>query len=149
MIDGLLSVNARRVPKRASVGVERVQDSPGSSAWQIRHALEAQVIDSEEVGLVSRFLGGSDNLLDLLLGENVRQCPGRRRFDDVDPRPLFIQDMFVKELESIAVNLDGAPGVGLDHFIEVSLEFPQGDIIGTTIEVIRNTSYSLRITIDR
>ena len=67
----------------------------------------------------------------------------------IDPRPLFILDMSVKELVPIAVNFDGAPGVNLDHFIEVTLEFLQGDIIGTTIEVIRNTSYSLRITIDR
>ncbi|GAC30174.1 hypothetical protein GPAL_3326 [Glaciecola pallidula DSM 14239 = ACAM 615] len=34
-----------------------------------------------------------------------------RGFDNVNPLPVFVQNMLVKELKAIAINFNGAPGV--------------------------------------
>ena len=72
---------------------------------------KSHTIGGEDKRLVSHFPGCIDHCRDLFRRHDVRQGFDDGWFDDVDPDPFFAKDVFVEELQAIAVNLHGTPGV--------------------------------------
>ena len=62
-------------------------------------------------------------------------------FDNVAPLPVSIEDMLPEELQSVLVNLDGAPGVGLNQVGGIGFSLIQGQKIGGAIEIIFDSAY--------
>ena len=67
--------------------------------------------------------------------QHVGQPPALRGPHDVDPIPLFAEDMFPKVLETIAIHTYRRPGVSLHEKGEVLLEFVDGHVDGRAVEV--------------
>jgi hypothetical protein len=55
----------------------------------------------------------------------------------------------IEELESVAIELDGAPGVGIDHGGAVGFEFLEREVIGTAVEVGSHTANGTSVGLDR
>ena len=53
----------------------------------------------------------ANQVLDFTGGENVRQRPHLRGFNDLDPGPVFLQDVPPDTLQAITVDLDGTSGM--------------------------------------
>jgi len=63
-------------------------------------------------------------------------------FNDINPLSLFVNNVFVKELQAIAIYFDGTPGVRFDQGGKVILEIVGGESIGQRSKkvVIRRTA---------
>ena len=49
-----------------------------------------------------------------LLAQYIRQRLDLGWPDNTDPGPAFFEHMFVKELQSISIHFNGAPGIRID-----------------------------------
>ena len=58
--------------------------------------------------------------------------------DDVAPFPLLVQHVPLEELQPVAVEFDGAPGVGLYQVAEVGSKFGNGEVIEAAVNVRGN-----------
>ena len=69
-------------------------------------------------------------------------------FYDLDPLPVAFKDMFPEELQAIAVNLDGTPGMGVNQIGKVLFSLFQGQLIGAAIKTFTDSTYAPRIAIN-
>jgi len=56
--------------------------------------------------------------------------------------------MFPEKLQTITVNFDGTPGMGLDQVGKIFFPLFQGQFVGTTIKMISDSTYSARVGIN-
>lgn len=97
---------------------------------------------------IAQFAGRADQLLDLGAGENIGKGLDARRLDQIEPGPIALEDMLPEALQAIAVDLHGAPGMGVDEFAEVALQLRRGELVGTAVEVLREAPHRARVRID-
>jgi len=62
-------------------------------------------------------------------------------FDDHNP-PHFHEEMFPEKHQTIAVNFDGTPGIGLDKVGKILFPLFQGQLIRATIKVCTDPAHS-------
>ena len=105
-------------------------------------------VGSQEEHAVAQFAGGADQAFDFGEGEDIRQCLELGGLDNPDPGPVAFEDMFVEELQAVAVNFYGTPGVGLDKIGEVGGQLLGAEVVGATLEVLRDTADGTGIGID-
>jgi excisionase family DNA binding protein len=79
-------------------------------------------VGSQQEHAVAQVTGRPDQSLDLGDAENIRKLTDPRCLDDLDPLPLALQHVLPEELQTIAVDLDGAPGMRLEELGEVGLQ---------------------------
>jgi len=46
------------------------------------------------------------------------------RLDDIHPLPIGFKGMLPEELQAIPVNLNGAPGMGINQFGKIAFQLP-------------------------
>lgn len=56
--------------------------------------------------------------------------------------------MLPEKLQAIAIDLDGAPGVGIDQLGEIHLELLHAELVRAAVVVSGNTPYGARVDID-
>ncbi len=91
-------------------------------------------VAGHEEDAVAPFAHQAEPSQDLGTGQHIGQADGARRLDDRGPRPRFVQHMAVEELQPTAVELDRAPGVGLQPLGEVDPQVLRGQVVRTAIE---------------
>ena len=84
--------------------------------------------------MITQLSGLIDDVFNFAGGENIGQGFGLRRLDDIDPLSLFVEDMLVEKLQSIAVDFDGAPGVALDECVEIRFEVIDAQAVGAAVK---------------
>ena len=109
---------------------------------------QAHRVGCQQKHPVAQFTRGADQLLDFTDGENIRQGAYLRGFDHLNPLPVAFEDVFEEKLQAITIDLDGAPGMGLDQASEVDLQLLGGESIGTAVVVVCNTAHGTRVDID-
>lgn len=80
---------------------------------------QSHPVGRQEKNPLAQFACGADQLLDLGQGEDIGKRLNIWGLDHLNPLPIAFQDVLPEELQAIAVDLDGAPGVGFDQFGEV------------------------------
>jgi len=63
-----------------------------------------------------------DHALDFFDGQDIGKDFLFRGFDNIYPDPLFVQDLFVEELQSVPVYFNGTPRMTFDQSIKVVFE---------------------------
>ena len=58
-----------------------------------------------------------------------------RCLDDVHPLPIGFKDLLPEELQAVPVNLNDAPGMGVNQVGKIALQLLRGQFIGATIKV--------------
>ena len=113
-------------------------DAPG-----VLHHIMIRGIEGRCVGprQQPKLICGPDQLVYFGYGEDIGEGVHFGGFDNVDPLPVLIEDMLPEELQSVSVNLDGAPGMGLNQVGEIGLSLSQGQKIGAAIEKGSDSTY--------
>ena len=81
-------------------------------------------------------------------GQHIGQAGGARRLDDGGPGPRLVQHMAVEELQPAAVELDRAPGMGLQQLGEVDPQVLRAQVVRTAIEERGGAPHGTGIGID-
>jgi len=105
-------------------------------------------VGHQQKDTIAQFARRADQLLDLGAGENIRQGLNPRRLDEIEPGPVAFEDVLPEELETIAIDLNGAPGMSIDEFGEVALQLGCGELVGAAVEVLGNLTHRPRVGID-
>jgi hypothetical protein len=110
---------------------------------------QAQAIGRQQERPVAPLATRPDDPCDLIDADHIGQRVHHRRLEHVHPRPLPLQDVFVEELQSAALDLHQAPRSLVDQRGEVGLEVFRVQSIRTAIEVCGYPAQRSCVTIDR
>ena len=130
------NVDAHALP----VDIPHLQRQPLSKA-------QSGAVEGHEEYSVAQFVDRAEQTLGLLPGEHIRQALYPRRLDDIDPIPGSVQDMAIEELQTTAVQLDRAPGVGFEQIGEVRAQLLGAQIVWTAVEILGGTSDCTRVRV--
>ena len=109
---------------------------------------QAHGIGGEDKDAIAQLASGGNDAGDLIGGEDIGQGLDLGRFDDVEPGPIELEDVLPKEAQAIALNLHGAPGMGIDQGGKVQFQLFDAELIGETIEVRGQASHGAGVAID-
>ncbi len=117
---------------------------------QVQGLGEAQAhgIGYQKKDPVAQLACRTDQLFDFAHSENIGQWNYFRRLHYIHPPPVLFEDMFPEKLQTIAVNLDRTPGMGLHQFGKVELSLFQAQLIGAAIKVLTDPTHSPSVCID-
>jgi hypothetical protein len=76
---------------------------------------QSGTVEGHEEHSVAQLVDRAEQVVGLLTGEHIGQPLHLRRLDDIDPVPWPLQDMAIEELQTAAIQLDRAPGMGLSR----------------------------------
>jgi len=92
-------------------------------------------IGGEEEDAIPEFAAAMNDSADLATSQDVRDGFDDGCFDDVEPLPVRLQNMFPEKHETEPIQLDRAPGVPRDHFGKVLFQLLHAEFVGATIEI--------------
>ncbi len=91
---------------------------------------------------------GTDQLLNLGDGDNIRKRLYFGGFYYIYPLPVALKDMLPEELQAITVNLDGTPRMRLNQLGKIIFSLFQGQLIGAAIKMFTDPTHSPRVGIN-
>ena len=109
---------------------------------------QAHRIGCQQKDPVAQLACRTDQLFNLRDGENIRERMYFRDFDHLYPLPVAFKHMLPEKLQTITVNLDGTPGMGLNQLGKVFFSLLQGQLIGAAIKMFTDPTHSPRIGIN-
>src|SRR5450759_3276517 len=109
---------------------------------------QAHRIGCQQKDPVAQLACRTDQLFNLRDGENIRQRMYFRDFDHLYPLPVAFKHMLPEKLQTITINLDGTPGMGLNQLGKVFFSLFQGQLIGAAIKMLTDPPHSPRIGIN-
>lgn len=99
--------------------------------------------------LITQLTRTVEQAFNLFQGQEIGQGFDLRGPHNVDPVPLLLQYIFVKELQAVAVDFYRRLGVGLHQGLEVGFKLLLGQNVGWAVEKLGDTPYGTRINLDR
>jgi hypothetical protein len=109
---------------------------------------QAHRIGCQQKDPVAQLACRTDQLFNLSDGENIRERMYFGGFDYLYPLPVAFKDMLPEELQTITVNLDGTPGMGLNQLGKIFFSLLQGQLIWTAIKMFTDSTHSPRVGIN-
>jgi len=109
---------------------------------------QAHRIGCQQKDPVAQFACRTDQPFNLRDGENIRQRMYFRDFDHLYPLPVAFKHMLPEKLQTITVNFDGTPRMGLNQLGKVFFSLFQGQLIGVAIKMFTDPTHSPRIGIN-
>ena len=95
---------------------------------------QAHGIGHEQENPVAEFAGGTDQFFHFGYGENIRQGAYFGGFNDIDPLPVALKNMFPVKLLTVTVDFDGVPGMGFHQLGKIVFPLFQGQLIRVTVK---------------
>ena len=95
---------------------------------------QTHAVCSEPEDPVTPLPGAVNDVRNLIDGEHIRQRLGLRWFHHGEPGHGLAEDFFMEEADAIAVQLDGAPALGVDQPLEEAVQFINGQIIRAAVD---------------
>lgn len=109
---------------------------------------EAHGIGCQNENPVAQVACRTDQFFHFGDGENIGQRKYFGGFDNVDPLPVAVKDMFPEKLQTIAINFDGTPGMGLDQVGKILFPLFQGQLVRATIKMFPDPAHRARVGIN-
>jgi hypothetical protein len=91
-------------------------------------------VEQDEEDPVAQLAHRGEQAVHLRAREHIRQALRARRLDHPLPVPGPVEDVAIDELETAAVDVDRAPGVGLQQIGEIDPQLLSAQVIGTAVE---------------
>ena len=110
---------------------------------------QTHAVSGEPEDLVTPLPGAVDDPGDLLDGEDIRQRLGLRRLHHGEPGQGPAEDFFMEETDAIAVQLNGAPALGVDEPLEEAVQFIRGEVIRATVDELGEATHGQAIGLNR
>ena len=109
---------------------------------------QSHAVDRQKECLVSRFLDQAQHSNHLIDRQDIWNSARSGRLDNPKPLPFPVKRVIPEKLKANAINLDGAPGVGLHKIGKVGLQLVLGQAIGTLVEEPGHSPYGSTVGVD-
>ena len=87
-------------------------------------------------------------MLCLLDGDDIGKALGSERFNEVDTGPGFIEHVGIVELESVEIELNHAPGVGVEKIRKIISELLGREVRDVMLELGANPADSAGVSLN-